>query len=72
MTTWQDIGTAPRDGTWIQVRGHDFGDRTRNRHYAIAFFDNGNWNEVGSASGVLYYLDGWRPLSPSPPSKEGE
>ncbi len=62
VSDWQNIETAPKDGTWIRVRGHDFGDRTRKRHYAIAFFDNGHWNEVGSEGSVLYYLDGWRPL----------
>lgn len=69
MSEWQDIKTAPRDGTWIQVRGHDYGDRTRKRHHAVAFFENGNWLEVGSVGGVLYYLDGWRSLSPTPPQQ---
>ena len=69
MTDWKPIETAPRDGTWIKVRGRDFGDSTRKRHYAIAFYEDRNWNEVGSEGGLLYYLDGWKPLIDSyPPS----
>jgi hypothetical protein len=63
MTEWKPIDSAPKDGTWIKVRGHDFGDKTRKRHYAIAFYENGFWNEVGSEGGLLYYLDGWHPLA---------
>lgn len=63
---WQSIKTAPTDGTWIQVRGHDYGEPRNKRHYAIAFFEGGNWHEVGSAGGLLHYLDGWRPLGTSP------
>lgn len=60
---WVDsMESAPKDGTWVKVRGRDFGDRTRKRHYAIAFYENGVWCEVGSAGSVLYYLDGWHPL----------
>jgi hypothetical protein len=71
MPKWQTIDTAPKDGTWIKVRGHDFGDRTRRRHYAIAFYDHENWNEVGSEGGLLYYLDGWQPLSNGHRGSEG-
>jgi hypothetical protein len=55
--------SAPKDGTWVKVRGHDWGDRTRKRHYAIAFFNEGDWNEVGSEGGLLHYLDGWQAIS---------
>jgi hypothetical protein len=73
MSEWQPIDSAPKDGTWLKVRGHDYGDRTRKRHYAIAFYDNGIWNEVGSEGGLLYYLDGWKPWAEVPsPSRARE
>lgn len=62
MTDWQPIETAPKDGTWVKVRGHDYGDRARKRHHAIAFYENDVWHEVGSEGSILYYLDGWKPL----------
>lgn len=61
---WQSIDTAPEDGTWVKVRGYDFGDRLNKRHYAIAFYDCGNWQEVGNEGGLLCYLTDWHPLCP--------
>lgn len=63
MSKWESLETAPKDGTWIKVRGRDFGHANGRRHYAIAFYEDDNWNEVGSAGGLLYYLDSWQPLS---------
>lgn len=72
MSEWQDMARAPRDGTWLKVRGRDFGNSQLRRHYAIAFFENENWNEVGSQGGVLYYLDGWNPpAEPAPDTASG-
>ena len=65
MSAWKDIKTAPMNGTWIRVRGRDFGNSQNKRHYAIAFYEDGNWHEVGSQGGLLYYLDGWTHLSES-------
>jgi hypothetical protein len=61
---WKSIDTAPKDGTWVKVRGWDFGVPGNKRHYAIAFFENADWNEVGSDGCLLYYLTDWHPLSP--------
>ena len=43
MTKWQPIDEAPKDGTVILARGHDFGDTTRKKHTAWAFYENGIW-----------------------------
>ncbi len=63
MSAWQPIETAPKDGTWLKVRGWDFNNPGGRRHYAIAYYDYGVWNEVGSVGGQLQYLTDWRPLS---------
>jgi hypothetical protein len=63
MTKWNPMSSAPQDGTWIRARGYDFGDRTRKKHTAIAFFEDGNWNEVGSEGTHLYYLIEWQPFA---------
>ena len=60
---WQSIKDAPRDGTWIKVRGRDFGSPTGRWHYAVAFYEGANWHEVGSNSGQLAYLTDWCPLT---------
>lgn len=59
---WNPISTAPKDGTWIKARGHDWGDTTLRKHQAIAYYENGNWWEVGSAGGRLDYLAEWAQL----------
>lgn len=60
---WKPIDSAPIDGTWVKVRGWDFGMKGSRRHYAIAFWDAGVWQEVGSGGGQLQYLTDWRPLT---------
>ena len=61
---WKPMDTAPKDGTWLKVRGWDFGVPGNKRHYAIAFFEDTDWHEVGSEGSLLYYLTDWHPLSP--------
>lgn len=63
MSEWQPIESAPKDGTWIRARGHDFGVKGQRKHSAIAYYEAGNWNEVGSGGGVLTYLVEWRPFA---------
>ena len=86
MTTWQDIGTAPRDGTIIELTWMDDGKPQeiwpmqwahiqRNDLFApgivgMWIIPDGSmtWTEHDPAGAPTH----WRPLSPSPPSKEGE
>src|SRR4051794_33609418 len=63
MGEWKAMDTAPTDGTWIKVRGWDFGIEGSRRHYATAFYENGNWFEVGSNGSQLRYLTEWQELS---------
>jgi hypothetical protein len=63
MTKWNPMSSAPTDGTWIRARGHDFGDRSRKKHTAIAFYQDEVWNEVGSEGSILYYLIEWQPFA---------
>jgi hypothetical protein len=63
MCEWKAIDTAPTDGTWIKVQGWDFGIEGWRRHYATAFYENGNWINVGSNGSRLGYLTDWQELS---------
>jgi hypothetical protein len=65
MGKWKTIDTAPTDGTWIKVRGWDFGVKGSRRHYATASYENGNWFEVGSDGCQLRYLTDWQELCTS-------
>jgi hypothetical protein len=72
MGEWKAIDTAPTDGTWIKVRGWDFGIKESRRHYATAFYENGNWFEVGSNGSQLRYLTDWQELSGTSHSGDDE
>ena len=63
MGEWKAIDTAPRDGTWVKVQGWDFGIIGSRRHYATAFYKNGNWFEIGGNGSQLRYLTDWQELS---------
>lgn len=63
MKPWQPMSSAPIDGTWIRARGHDFGDPTQRKHSAIAYYEDGNWHEVGSGGSSLLYLIEWQPFA---------
>jgi hypothetical protein len=68
MTTWQDIGTAPRDGTAVRLKG-----RWPNTDGIVeldGFYEAGGYTEgwVDAASFNVFYPTHWMP----PPSKEGE
>jgi len=72
MGEWKAIDTAPTDGTWIKVQGWDFGIKGSRRHYATAFYQNGNWFEVGSNGSQLRYLTDWQELSGTSSNGDGE
>lgn len=65
MNAWKPIDTAPKDGTWLKVRGWNYGVTGGKRHYGIAFYHDEVWNEIGSAGGIFYYLTDWQPMSPA-------
>jgi len=69
MSDWLPISTAPTDGTEIQARGFNWGDRTRGRHRVKAFHRNGKWIDADDEDSTLHYLDEWKPL-PSPTSPD--
>lgn len=83
MTTWQDIGTAPRDGTHILVcdrsdNSFPFSQRPPTVAHWFGPPDLPGLRSGGWYLSVSYRdqprlkgLTHWMPL-PSPPSKEGE
>ena len=43
MNNWQPIETAPKDGTWVMLRGgHDYGD-DQIGPAVVAFWDGEGW-----------------------------
>lgn len=63
MGEWQPIETAPKDGTEIQARGYNWGDRTRGRHRVLAKWWGNEWHDADDEDTVLKYLTEWRPNS---------
>jgi hypothetical protein len=70
MGEWKAIDTAPTDGTWIKVRGWDFGIKGSRRHYATALYQNGNW--FGSNGSRLRYLTDWQELDETSYNEDDE
>ncbi len=64
LGAWQPITTAPLDGRPVWVRGNNYGDATRGRHFCWAWFDGIDWlsAEVGEGGpSKLLYLTDWLP-----------
>lgn len=71
MTTWQDIGTCPRDGTrFLAVAVRDGKPVMRVTYWRLPEDDQG-YTGLGEFNERFWPATHWMPL-PSPPSKEGE
>ena len=73
---WQDISTAPKDGTRFVAVGQNYGLDSETQHTCIAQWFRGCWIEVSDWNGAskLKYLTHWMPLPPLPgnaASKQG-
>lgn len=77
-TEWQDISTAPKDGTVILVNNTGDGYRTEDEvigsaKWSTLFKKEGAWSSNACCDGVSYYTPThWMPLPPAPPAQEGE
>ncbi len=67
---WQDIATAPKDGTRFVAVGQNYGLDSEKQHTCIAQWLAGCWVEVSDWNGAskLKYLTHWMPLPPLPGS----
>ena len=65
---WQDISTAPRDGTRFVAAGNNYGLYSETQHVCIAQWFRGCWMEVSdwNETSELKYLTHWMPLLPLP------
>ena len=67
---WQDISTAPKDGTLFVAVGNNYGLDSETQHTCIAQWFRGCWMEVSewNEDSELKYLTHWMPLPPLPGS----
>lgn len=61
MSEWHPIETAPKDGTYILAVW------ARNKTTCLAFWDEKEWNRVGSGGIFPIEATHWMPL-PEPPN----
>ena len=67
---WQDISTAPKDGTRFVAVGNNYGLYSETQHTCIAQWFRGCWMEASdwNEASELKYLTHWMPLLPLPGS----
>ena len=65
---WQDISTAPKDGTRFVAVGNNYGLYSETEHVCIAQWFRGCWMEASdwNETSELRYLTHWMPLPPLP------
>lgn len=62
---WKPIDTAPKDGRPVWVRGWDWGNENKERHYGWVFWDDrvDEWREGFSGENtrgsMMQYLTDW-------------
>lgn len=62
---WQDIETAPKDGSEVWVSGPMFNDFSRGRYVSAAVYSAGAWREDDESS-PLYTPTHWQAKQPAP------
>ena len=65
---WQDISTAPKDGTRFVAVGNNYGLYSEGQHTCIVQWFRGCWMDVSewNETSELKYLTHWMPLLPLP------
>ena len=65
---WQDISTAPKNGTRFVAVGNNYGLYSEAQHTCIAQWFRGCWMDVSewNETSELKYLTHWMPLLPLP------
>ena len=65
---WQDISTAPKDGTRFVAVGNNYGLYSEGQHTCIVQWFRGCWMDVSewNETSELKYLTHWMPLPPLP------
>lgn len=58
---WRPIDSAPKNGTEIEARGHNWGDKTRGMHRLIVYWNGKEWRDAYDEDSTLKYLIEWRP-----------
>ena len=66
VPNWQDISTAPKDGTRFVAVGQNYGLYSETQHTCIAQWFRGCWMEASdwNETSELKYLTHWMPLPP--------
>lgn len=60
---WQPIESAPKDGSPVWARGHNWGNPSNARHYGWVFFCDGAWLWAEPDGGEATHIDEWLPAA---------
>jgi hypothetical protein len=59
---WQDIETAPRDGSRVYAKGRDFGNPEGDEHFCWVVWERGEWLDADDENTTCMYLTHYLPL----------